>query len=292
MSEVWIFGAIGAFHFEHLLIDMSGPPAIAVPSRSRPVRLAATCATSGVSGRCGGDSSSIWRRTSSSGWSTRRASCVSTAKAGLVTAMFTDIEGFTALTERSDPREVLRLLDACAAIVTDTVIEHGGMVDKLMGDGVFALFNVPLDLADHVERAVAAARAVVAATDAYRETPLAAKLALRAHPRQHRVRNGDCWRRRRRHDARFHRARQRREHRFAARRLEQGVQHFGLHRPERGTAALDANSVEHLGVVKLRGTDTEIDVFTIAGKRSTARNAASPASTNGSAPGRRDADVV
>ncbi len=52
------------------------------------------------------------------------------------------------------------------------------MVDKLMGDGVFALFNVPLDLADHASHALAAARAVVAATDAYRQTPLAVKLAL------------------------------------------------------------------------------------------------------------------
>ena len=68
--------------------------------------------------------------------------------------MFTDIEGFTALTERSDARDVLKVLDDYLAIVTDIVIEHGGMVDKLIGDGMFALFNVPLDLANHVERGI------------------------------------------------------------------------------------------------------------------------------------------
>jgi adenylate cyclase len=96
----------------------------------------------------------------------------------LVTAMFTDIEGFTGLTERNDPNEVLALLNGYLATVTDTVIAHGGMVDKLMGDGVFALFNVPLDLPDHAKRAIAAAQAIVAATENYRNTASAAKLGL------------------------------------------------------------------------------------------------------------------
>ena len=95
-----------------------------------------------------------------------------------VTALFTDIEGFTSLTDRSDATEVLKLLDEYLAIVTDIVVAHGGMVDKLIGDGVFALFNVPLDLADHARHAVAAANAIVAATENYRKSPLAVKLAL------------------------------------------------------------------------------------------------------------------
>ena len=70
------------------------------------------------------------------------------------------------------------MLDDYLAIVTDIVIEHGGMVDKLIGDGMFALFNVPLDLANHVERAVWAAQEIIAATESYRKTTLAAALAL------------------------------------------------------------------------------------------------------------------
>jgi adenylate cyclase len=95
-----------------------------------------------------------------------------------VTAMFTDIEGFTSLTERSEAGEVVRLLDNYLTIVTNIVIAHGGMVDALIGDGVFALFNAPLDLADHARRGLAAAQAIIAATENYRDTGLAAKLAL------------------------------------------------------------------------------------------------------------------
>jgi len=95
-----------------------------------------------------------------------------------VTAMFTDIEGFTSLTDRSDATEVLQLLDEYLTIVTDTVVAHGGMVDKLIGDGVFALFNAPLDLADHAQHALAAAKDIVAATENYRTRPLAVRLGL------------------------------------------------------------------------------------------------------------------
>ena len=108
----------------------------------------------------------------------RRARFALMARVREVTALFTDIEGFTSLTDRSDATEVLKLLDEYLAIVTDIVVAHGGMVDKLIGDGVFALFNVPLDLADHARHAVAAANAIVAATENYRKSPLAVKLAL------------------------------------------------------------------------------------------------------------------
>jgi adenylate cyclase len=169
------------------------------------------------------------------------------------------------------------------------VIEHGGMVDKLMGDGVFALFNVPLDLADHVQRAVAAARAVVAATDAYRETPLAAKLALgrtRVGLESGTAIVGDVGGGKMLDFTALGSVVN------TASRLEGLNKEFNtsICIGPNAAAALDANSVEHLGVVKLRGTDTEIDVFTIAGWRR--ENAASPTSTHGSAPGRRDADVV
>jgi adenylate cyclase len=95
-----------------------------------------------------------------------------------VTAMFTDMEGFTSLTDRSNPRDVLQLLDGYLTIVTDTVAAHGGMVDKLIGDGAFALFNARRDVVDHTRHAVAAAKAIIAATESYRKTPLALKLKL------------------------------------------------------------------------------------------------------------------
>jgi adenylate cyclase len=71
-----------------------------------------------------------------------------------ITALFSDIEGFTAMTRRADPEALVSLLDEYLEGVAQIIIEHGGMVDKLVGDGVHALFNTPVDLADHPVKAV------------------------------------------------------------------------------------------------------------------------------------------
>jgi adenylate cyclase len=85
-----------------------------------------------------------------------------------VTALFTDIEGFTALTHRADPKELVTMLDQYFEGVAGIVIEHGGMIDKIVGDAVHALFNAPLDLADHPSRAVNCAVAIAAWTEGFR----------------------------------------------------------------------------------------------------------------------------
>jgi len=79
-----------------------------------------------------------------------------------VTALFTDIEGFTALTHRADPEELVTMLDQYFEGVAGIVMEQGGMIDKIVGDAVHALFNAPLDLADHPFRAVNCAIAIAA----------------------------------------------------------------------------------------------------------------------------------
>jgi adenylate cyclase len=75
-----------------------------------------------------------------------------------VTALFTDIEGFTALVERNEPHAVVRALDLYFDGVVQIIVQHGGMVDKIVGDAVYGLFNAPLDLPRHAERAVACAK--------------------------------------------------------------------------------------------------------------------------------------
>jgi adenylate cyclase len=77
-----------------------------------------------------------------------------------ITALFTDIEGFTAMTERVDPRTLVGLLDRYFDALTRIVIEHRGMVEKIVGDGLHAIFNAPLDLADHPRHAVDCAIAI------------------------------------------------------------------------------------------------------------------------------------
>jgi len=95
-----------------------------------------------------------------------------------ITAFFTDIESFTAMTHRAHPEALVAMLDEYFEGVAQIVIDHGGMVDKLVGDGVHALFNTPFDLADHPVRAVHCAIAIREWTEAYRQTPRAAALGL------------------------------------------------------------------------------------------------------------------
>lgn len=85
-----------------------------------------------------------------------------------VTALITDVEAFSRMTEKSDPRSLVAALDAYFDIVTELIVAHGGMVDKIVGDAVLAFFNIPAALADHADAATRCAQAVVAATEAFR----------------------------------------------------------------------------------------------------------------------------
>src|SRR5271166_2182093 len=95
-----------------------------------------------------------------------------------ITALFTDIEGFTAMTERSKPTDLVALLDAYFDVATRIVTDHGGMIDKIVGDAIHAIFNAPFELADHPQRAVAAALALLKATEDVRRSPLGQRLQL------------------------------------------------------------------------------------------------------------------
>ncbi|CAN5252319.1 adenylate cyclase CyaD1 [soil metagenome] len=86
----------------------------------------------------------------------------------IITALFTDVEGFTALTERTRPEMLVPLLDRYMETVAGIIVAHGGMVDKFVGDAVHAFFNAPVDLDAHAEKAVACAIAIVNATEALR----------------------------------------------------------------------------------------------------------------------------
>lgn len=71
-----------------------------------------------------------------------------------LTALFTDVEGFTAMTHRADPEQLVAVLDEYFDGAAAIIVEHGGMIDKIVGDAIHALFNAPLDLADHPRRAI------------------------------------------------------------------------------------------------------------------------------------------
>ena len=74
-----------------------------------------------------------------------------------MTFLFTDVEGFTSFTERSEPSELVGALNAYLDGVCAVAFRHGGTIDKIVGDAVHVMFNAPLDQPDHASRAVACA---------------------------------------------------------------------------------------------------------------------------------------
>jgi class 3 adenylate cyclase len=74
-----------------------------------------------------------------------------------VTMMFIDIRSFTAFAERSSAREVVARLNEFYELIVPVLRRHGGHADKFIGDGLLGVFGAPDRLADHADRAVAAA---------------------------------------------------------------------------------------------------------------------------------------
>lgn len=95
-----------------------------------------------------------------------------------ISALYTDIEGFSALADRIGPQALITLLDDYFDGVVAAIVARGGMVDKFVGDAVLGFFNAPLDLDDHARKALEAAEAILAFTEAYRKTPAAAAAGL------------------------------------------------------------------------------------------------------------------
>lgn len=74
----------------------------------------------------------------------------------VVTVLFADLVGFTGLAEQMDPEQVKRLVDGAFEQLVEDVAAFGGRVDKVLGDGILALFGAPIAHEDDAERAVRA----------------------------------------------------------------------------------------------------------------------------------------
>lgn len=82
--------------------------------------------------------------------------------------VFTDLEGFTKLSHAVTPETVARLLNEYLDRLSDIVLEHGGTIDKFVGDAVVAFWGAPLSRPDDGERAAAAAFAMYRAGEQFR----------------------------------------------------------------------------------------------------------------------------
>jgi class 3 adenylate cyclase len=80
-----------------------------------------------------------------------------TGERRLVTVLFADISGFTAMLERLDPEDARSLINGCFDQLVPVIQKYGGTVDKFIGDEIMALFGAPMAHEDDAERALRAA---------------------------------------------------------------------------------------------------------------------------------------
>ncbi|MDP2340504.1 MAG: adenylate/guanylate cyclase domain-containing protein [Deltaproteobacteria bacterium] len=82
-----------------------------------------------------------------------------------VTVLFTDIRGYSTLSEQMTPTETITLLNRYFEGVSNVILERDGMINEFEGDGILAVFGAPLDMVDHADRAIEAALAMLEAVD-------------------------------------------------------------------------------------------------------------------------------
>lgn len=82
-----------------------------------------------------------------------------------VTILFCDLRNFTSMSEKLTPTEMLALLNRYLDCMSTIIEQHGGVIDKYIGDAIMALFGAPVAVPDAANRAVMAAREMARALD-------------------------------------------------------------------------------------------------------------------------------
>lgn len=87
-----------------------------------------------------------------------------------ISAMFADVDGFTAFSEILQPEDLMRIINRYLGAASDAITEHDGIVDQYLGDAIKALWNSQLNQQDdHAARAVLAAQAILNEVEALHE---------------------------------------------------------------------------------------------------------------------------
>lgn len=108
-----------------------------------------------------------------------------------VTIMFTDIVGFTTMSEQMEPAAVAETLNVFFSAMTDVIFDHQGTLDKFIGDAILAVFGAPFEQPDHAQNAVAAAVEMRKALQRLNQDRKGAPLQMRIALHSGRVLTGD-----------------------------------------------------------------------------------------------------
>jgi len=103
--------------------------------------------------------------------------------------LFADIVGFTARCESLPPEEVAAFLNQFFSLAADAIFEHGGTLDKFIGDAAMAFFGAPLPQEDHAERAVRTGLAIISSLERWNReravegmSPIDVRVAIHSGP--------------------------------------------------------------------------------------------------------------
>lgn len=86
----------------------------------------------------------------------------------IITCIFTDLQGFTTLSESLEPEEIARVLNGYLDRICNLFVAHGATIDKVIGDAVVGFFGAPAEQSDHADRAVRLAMAVDSLSEEFR----------------------------------------------------------------------------------------------------------------------------
>jgi adenylate cyclase len=75
-----------------------------------------------------------------------------------LTVLFSDIRGFTTISETTPPEKIVEMLNIHFSVMAGIILKHNGTIDKYIGDAIMAFWGAPVRTTDHAEQAVLAAR--------------------------------------------------------------------------------------------------------------------------------------
>jgi adenylate cyclase len=87
-----------------------------------------------------------------------------------LTVLFSDIRGFTTISETTPPEKIVEMLNIHFTIMADIILKHNGTIDKYIGDAIMAFWGAPVKMDDHAEQAVLAGKEMIEALKQVNDT--------------------------------------------------------------------------------------------------------------------------